>query len=294
MQDRFTRIDFDRNKGPAIDFDILTLDNIQKRRDLDHNPLDPHKVSFYVLLVITSGKGKHTIDFKEYNYSEGSVLTIRKDQVHNFHYTKAGGYVLLFTEEYVLSYLERPSAEKIRELFNELFYNQHTRLSASELQALLVIINQMQEEFSQHLDQHTSGIIRNLLQILVSKIHRTRSKSLDSKFDHKYTSQFMELQQLVEKNCHQFRSVQYYADQLNVTTRTLNNITQKMVNKSCKTFIDETLVLQIKRLLINTRWSIKEIAYKSGFEEPTNLFKYFRRFTAQTPESFRAHFSKRN
>ncbi len=45
--------------------------------------------------------------------------------------------------------------------------------------------------------------------------------------------------------------------------------------------------MQIKRLLISTDHSIKEIAYISGFSDPTNFFKYFKKFAGSSPEVFR-------
>jgi len=294
MEEKPESIKFDRKKRPTLDFDVVPLESIFQRSDLNHNPSKLHKVQFYVLILVTDGKGKHTIDFKEYEYSQGSVLTIRKDQVHNFHKSQAKGYIFLFTEEYVLSYLEHQSAEKIVGLFNELLYNQHSQLSVKDFQSILMLVQQILEELNLPADNYTSGIIRNFLQIFINKIHRTRNLTSQIKINHKYTSQFMQFQSFVEKECHEHRAVQYYADKLHITTRTLNNITHDVINKSAKKFIDDIAVLQIKRLLINTRITIKEIAYRSGFEEPTNLFKYFKRFTGQTPESFRATYAKRS
>lgn len=292
MQERFTNISFDRKKRPELDFDIVPLESLLHRSDLDHDPTLLHRVQFYILLLVTSGTGKHTIDFEEYEYTRGSVLTIRKNQIHHFQNGDAKGFLLLFTEEYVLSYLEQTSAKKIPELFNELLFDQHTRLNDPEFTAILTLVDQIRQEFNQDADDHTSGIIRNFLQVLVGKIHRTRSLSSSQSSDHKYTSSFMKFQQLVELYCQKERTVQYYADQLNVTTRTLNNITHRVINTSAKSCIDNITILQIKRLLINTTLSIKEIAYRSGFEETTNFFKYFKRYTHQTPESFRASHTK--
>ena len=74
---------------------------------------------------------------------------------------------------------------------------------------------------------------------------------------------------------------------MSISTKTLNNITQSVVNNSAKAYIDERTIMQIKRLLISTDLSIKEIAYDSGFSDPTNFFKYFKKFTGNSPEVFR-------
>ena len=78
-----------------------------------------------------------------------------------------------------------------------------------------------------------------------------------------------------------------YAKELGFSTKKLNMVVQSIVQKPAKVFIDEILMLQIKRLLFNSQLSIKEIAYVSGFDEPSNLFKFFKRYNQSTPESFR-------
>lgn len=273
-----------------MEFEILTLEEILHRKGLDHSQHHAHQISFYLLILATKGEGTHTIDFEGYTYEAGTVLTIRKDQVHSFHPSNAKGHVLLFTEEFMVSYMEQTSAQKIQEVFNELLFEQRTNLSPEELKEAMLILNQITREFSQHADVHSSGIIRNLLQVFVSKLHRVRSKN-QIRQEHKYTPQFTKLQRLIEKHCKESRAVQFYAEKLNVTTKTLNNITHHVINKSPKTLIDEILVLQIKRALINTDLTVKEIAYQSGFDEPTNLFKFFKKFTNLTPEVFRATYS---
>ncbi|GAB5523153.1 MAG: AraC family transcriptional regulator [Roseivirga sp.] len=287
MDNAIINVNFDRKKVPDIDFEILSLESILQRTGLAHDPRSPHKVNFYLLILITSGTGKHSIDFEEYELRPGSVLTIRKDQIQCFHDGSHHGRLLLFTEEYLLSYLDTIGTDKIAELFNELLFSQHTLLNASQFEEALTIVQQIDQEFNQPLDEHSPGIIRNLLQVLTSKIHRVRSQNLSLVPEHKYTHQLLALQKLVETDGQKSRSVQYYAEQLNVTTKTLNNITQRMLSKSAKQFIDDLITLKIKRLLINTNDSIKEIAYQTGFEEPSNLFKYFKRQTLQTPEVFR-------
>lgn len=287
MQNSPKNISFDKQRHPGIEFDIVELEDIRQRQNLDHNPRALHRVDFYIFLLITSGKGKHTIDFVEHDFEPGTVLTIRKDQVHKFHQSSAKGLLLLFTDEFMISHQGASSIQKVSELYNELFFEQKTALSKDELQEYMTVIQLITEEFHKLIDSHTSSIIRNLLEILLSKTYRKRALSQQVLKDSSYVQSFLKLQNLIEEKCTHSKSVQFYANELNITTKTLNNITQRTINKSCKLFIDEILILQIKRLLINSKLSIKQIAYQSGFDEPSNLFKFFKRYTNQTPESFR-------
>lgn len=290
MKSDLRNVRFDHSKHPGTAFEIVSLESIIHREDLDHDHLSPHLIRFYLMIFVLEGSGKHTIDFVDHAYEKGTVLTVRKDQIHSFHISDAKGYLLVFTDEFVLSFLENSSVQKVKELFNELLFPQSSLLTAQQYQECVMILDEISKEFYQYADDHSSGIVRSLLQVLANKIYRSRS-AYQVRKDHKYMRQFLELQELIEQNCKSNRAVKYYANELNVTTKTLNNITQYVLNKSPKTFIDEVLMLQIKRQLINTDLTIKEIAYHSGFDEPSNLFKFFRRFSSQTPEQFRATFA---
>jgi AraC-like DNA-binding protein len=47
------------------------------------------------------------------------------------------------------------------------------------------------------------------------------------------------------------------------------------------------VILRIKRQLIHSSLTVNEKAYQAGFDYPTNLYKYFKRFNELTPEAFR-------
>jgi AraC-like DNA-binding protein len=83
------------------------------------------------------------------------------------------------------------------------------------------------------------------------------------------------------------KSVSGYASQMNVSEKRLTAATTKTVGKSPKTIIDERVMLEVKRLLIHTNLSIKEIGYDLGFEDPAYFIKYFRKHTGKTPIEFR-------
>ena len=106
-------------------------------------------------------------------------------------------------------------------------------------------------------------------------------------------SQFLAFQQLVEEECFKSRKVQYYAQKLGVSSRTLNNIVNEVIHDSAKAFIDERTIMQMKRLLISTNHSIKEVAYMAGFSDPTNfLYNILRSLREAPPKHFGRHISQ--
>jgi len=146
----------------------------------------------------------------------------------------------------------------------------------------------MKEEYFKVNDPYSLGIIRSELHILIAKLYRIKAQNTAIINDKKYLNEFIEFQKMVEAKINETTRVGDYAEMMGVSTKTLNNITKHIVNKTAKEFIDEICTKQIKRLLINTELSVKEIAYASGFEETTNFYKYFKRQTQTTPERFRS------
>ena len=281
-------IKFRNRQNPLAAFDIIKLEELFHRKNLGHSPFQPHIVEFYMIILILEGKGMHTIDFTEYPYEKGTLLTIRKDQIHRFHPSdQAKGRLLLFTDEFLVSYLEKLESLKSLQLFNEIIGVPKIQLSESELSTCSQIVDRIENEYFNENDEYSLGIIRSELHILIAKLYRIKAGKDQIVFNRKYLSEFIGFQTLVEQQVFQTRRVKDYARKLGYSPKTLNTITKSIVHKTAKEFIDDVCAKQIKRLLINTELSIKEIAFVAGFEESTNFYKYFKRQTEITPEKFR-------
>lgn len=292
MKDETIHIKFSNSQNPKARFDIIKIEDLLGRADLDHSPFKLHLVEFYLVILIEEGKGLHTIDFTDYKCKSGSVLTIRKDQIHKFHKAPiAKGTVLLFTDDFLVSYLEKLEAQKSLQLFNEFLGAPKIQLLKADFEEVSELINRIATEYFKQNDEYSLWIIRSELQILIAKLFRIKAGKNQSTSRRKYLSEFIQFQNLVEEHAHKYTKVRDYAKMIGVSTKTLNNVTRTIVNRSAKEFIDDICTKQIKRLLINTELSIKEIAYASGYNESTNFYKYFKRQTQITPDQFRNNFS---
>ncbi|MNY79168.1 HTH-type transcriptional activator Btr [compost metagenome] len=54
--------------------------------------------------------------------------------------------------------------------------------------------------------------------------------------------------------------------------------------------IHERIILEAKRLLLHSELNVNQIADKIGFEDPSYFVKYFKKYTSQSPVSFRNSF----
>lgn len=272
-------------------FDLVDVEDILNRKPNDHSQFDHHKVSFYVIIFITQNNGKHSINYKEHSFEKGTVFTLRKNNVHKFYRTNAKGKFLIFTEDFVVRNSDNTATLKLFQLFNEMLASPKLQLDNGNFIEIENLVQQIKKEYQDIKDDHSIEIIRNLIQVLIHKLFRIKASGNYNFNDQKHQLKFLALQELIEKECFESKKVSYYANKMGVTPRTLNNITQSIIGKSVKAFIDEIVILQIKRLLFNAQLSFTEIAYESGFDDPTNFFKYFRKNTGLSPKQFRENYN---
>lgn len=288
MQETIKHIKFDNKTNPKSYFDVIRIEELLNR-ELDHDICKSHIVKFYIIFFVVSGEGYHTIDFIDYKYQKGTVLLIRKDQIHKFFKNpNVSGYLLIFTEEFIVGHLNKLEALKSFQLFNEFlsFPKIELKLIEEEFFSFVTLLRQIEWEYK-FKDEFSLGITRSALHIVTTKLFRIKSKNGQLSNKKKYLTEFLSFQQMVENNCFSNKKVKDYAQNMGFSTKTLNNIVHEIANKPAKLFIAETAILKIKRLLIGTNQPIKEIAYTAGFDDPSNFFKYFKKHVGSSPEVFR-------
>lgn len=101
-----------------------------------------------------------------------------------------------------------------------------------------------------------------------------------------------EFNELLSKNLNTSRSVKYYADLLAISSKKLNSITKIHWGITAKEFIEERIIHESKKILLETPDTIKQISYTLGFTEPTNFNKFFKKFTSTTPLQYREQYNK--
>lgn len=98
-------------------------------------------------------------------------------------------------------------------------------------------------------------------------------------------NQYMSLIADKYKDAH---DVQYYADKLNITTRYLTQITDKVVGRSPKQLIADYLMREAQTLLETTRLTIQEISNKLGFSSQSSFSKFFFTQRGCSPTEYRS------
>ncbi|SEJ65089.1 AraC-type DNA-binding protein [Dyadobacter sp. SG02] len=85
----------------------------------------------------------------------------------------------------------------------------------------------------------------------------------------------------------QLNSPSAFAKQLNIHVNHLNKALKEVTGQTTSQLISERIAQEARILLKSTNWTINEIAWGLGFEEPNHFSSFFRNAAGMTPRQFR-------
>lgn len=98
---------------------------------------------------------------------------------------------------------------------------------------------------------------------------------------------FERLLHLLAENFREQRSVEFYADKMNISSKHLSRVIRSFTGKSVHQWIDDFVALEIKNLLRYSDMSIQQISYALNFPNPSFMGQYFKRITGMTPGEYK-------
>lgn len=247
------------------------------------------KLEHFTLLFIERGSAQVELDFCTYNLKARHQIGLVADLYFQCLEASAD-----FTVSYIT--FSREISPEITAPFDPSFFaflNKYPlSLSLSEekiirkhqiLQLVYYIYKEREHTFR-------LPIFKNCLQSFLMEIYdKTKAHFL-----HRNTSNTTRQEELLEKfialvfqhsNTH--REVQFYADQMCITTRYLSSIVQNLTGHSPKELIDVRCIQEIKMQLRTTNKSMQEIAFQLNFPDQPFFTRYFKKHTGMTPAMYR-------
>jgi AraC-like DNA-binding protein len=133
-------------------------------------------------------------------------------------------------------------------------------------------------------------VLRALLKVVLLYLirwqqQRETPKDLQEKRVHHFI-------QLMDTHYDSQTQVAFYARELGVSAKRLNQILRAKLHKTATQIVHERLVLEARRELMAQKRTIKEIAFRLGFEEPSYFARFFKKHTGQSPSTFQQAMAK--
>ncbi|MBB2950676.1 helix-turn-helix domain-containing protein [Sphingobacterium sp. JUb56] len=257
------------------EFSLITGEELERFMKLDS---DAHTHNFYILSFLYEGYVSHLSDFENKQLSGPAVLMLDVDQVHTHPDMSNCKIVSIAFSSHFIADQTHQFLQKVNLLFSRPFI----QISFEKLQELDHIIKIISTEVDK--EDADEELIKALLNVLIVQCY-----GLSVKYpvkDHNVQSIYDSFKALLKQHYHKQHQVKFYADRLNVTTRTLNQSVRKSTLKTPKQLIDAHLLLEAKRLLYWSKVPAKEVAWELGFETDSYFNRFFKKYTGETPKEF--------
>jgi AraC family transcriptional activator of pobA len=267
------------------EFEITRFDEMEEP-DVD----DLHKHTFYEIIWIEKGKSRQVIDYVDYQINPGSLFFISPGQLHIFEEWKpvVGGSIM-FTEDFLL--LNHQNKERLFELsFLDNFYsNPVLRPDKKSLTEILQTIHQLSLEKKRK--DYSPAMAQALLQVLLLQIQRSVDEQMEITISKKYIVIYKKFKNLIDLHFTQNLSVSDYASKLAITQHHLNHVAKEVTGKTATEVIRARAILEAKRLISFTDYSISEIAAELGYFDSSYFAKIFKAETGSSPLEFKSTIS---
>lgn len=246
----------------------------------------------YTIISIKQGKGHCFVDNEYVPLQAGTLLLVSPFSfLHLENTLYLQGVVILFTEEFLCR----------NHLYEQLLYKTSygpNRRTVFQLWDNEIGNNYMQSQLSMFGWEYRLGkdplfkfdFLHNILLGVVLYMHKLQLEREHGTLDIGETmakSQVVQFIQLLNTHFKEQSSLQFYADQMNITQDQLAQVCKKGIGWSPKAMMQEKLLREAKRLLLFDAMTVKEISYELGFTEPTNFVKFFQQHTGISPKNFR-------
>ncbi len=237
-------------------------------------PLPPHRKTVNDIIILTRGEMVKSSGIDNFDVGKNSVFLLPAGQITTTTSISEDivGFYLHFSNDYLISNL------------NVSFWltSPILKLTEDEKKRLEFLLVQLDRIYN---DDFNLDLIKSYLNALLTEIKHLAGSIPKSKITNaeKIVADF---KMLLAEFCKSEHTVDFYSNKLNVTVNHLNKCTKFVLNKSASSLISEVLILEAKVLIHQQRWSVSELSFQLGFDDPSYFGRFFKKHTNQTLTDF--------
>lgn len=268
----------------------------------------PQVLTYGAILICRKGKAMLNVNYKDWELYEGAVITLFPNDVVELKIdgdfkspqTENGDCKSLQTANCFQAEILKYNPSLLREASLQLEQTVYSSLREDRCRqdtpVVTNIINGMFSLLKVYFDQSECTCISQLVLCQLKAffigfheyLQRNPQYRPDEVKSYRVRELFNRFMMLLEKDYKISRDVNYYAAQMNISSKYLTNIVNQVTGHTPKTIIDQYVILQLKMHLKRTTQSIKEMAWEFHFADVSFFCRYFKKHTGLTPQQIRS------
>ncbi|MDR7130184.1 AraC-like DNA-binding protein [Algoriphagus sp. 4150] len=242
---------------------------------------DPARREFFEIVWLKNEEALHTIQHDFQTLKGDWIYLIPPYRVHQLNKAGKKGVLVSFKQELLEDDLKEFLLDVFR-IFNIQGEFSCLQVNEETAKSLTSVYRLMEEEYNQL--SINLIMLKALLKVLLLKLIQLK--------EHHFTLQDIqekrvyEFMMLLELHYHEERTADFYAEKLGISAKRLNQILKEKLDKTAVQLIHDRLILEVKRQIIHSENTMKEISFNLGFKDRSYFSRFFKQHTGQTPQEF--------
>ena len=276
---------FDHKNTPCLSFNVYDLKELE-----NYNEELLHRNDYFQVIFLDSGTLEQHIELNTYELNSTNISIVFPHQITSLkNLESAKGIVIQFDEVLFCSdLLKNELIAYSSDLINKL---NHIELDEKKHQEIHKHARQIKSLFDD-LSPIKKEQIRFFIKIMLLEIIEAAHQNINGYSGPEELDHYAKFKTLIEANFLENRTVSFYAEKLQLTTKKLNEVCKNKTGITALQIIHERILVEIKRLLLFSGKSHKEIAFTLGFDSPSALNKFVYSKLQETPSELKEELSR--
>ncbi len=282
---------FDDYGAKTRHFHVYPYDKSVDPRNLRHVP---HRHDFYQIIWLRTGAGELECDLRRTRFRGDSLFFFAPGRMHSWRHEEATrGVMVGITPEFFNA--DGSAAGLLGRLpFLHDMPMPMVPLEGAEAREMDELFQRLLDEAAQP-DLGLEDIVRGWMTVILAKarqqVRRLEEAEAAAGAAARAETVYPLAQRFrvaLEQNFPRLLKVSDYAALLQVSRSHLNEDLRLHTGRTASDHIHDRLLLEAKRLLVYSSFTVAEIAYQLRFQDPSYFGRFFRQRTAESPGAFRA------
>lgn len=250
-------------------------------------PSPTHRHPYYELVWVDGGEASLLVDFHRYTVQSGTMAFVASGQVHQWYadFSQTRILVIGFVLERLLNYGKIAQAVALLP-FQDNAHAPVLPISAKSYPVFARLFDSLSARFASDglTEEEVLMAYLNVILVELLRVYGAPAKVVSTDAPTTLTHSFYEL---VGEHFQDKRQVRAYANMLGVSLNHLVETVRSTSGKTPKQILQERLLLEAKRMLVHTQYTVAEISWRLDFKTPSYFGVWFKNLEGVTPAQFR-------
>ena len=267
--------------------DFIHLEPLQDRSKIYAWEIEEHiHTDLVQLFLISSGSGTLYSEKQEVSLNTPCAVTVPANVLHGFHFEPhITGHVMTLSVSFYDTLL--PNKPELTRQLGQLacisFADRPERFAEFDYWK-----DKIQQEIFDNAPEKLLAL-KTYFEMLYLELYREkfRTRTADLLTKNRNLAYFQQFQELIRQHAQDLPSIKTFAKKLGITQTHLNRVCHTVAGTSALKVVQDFTIAEAKKYLLNTSYSIAEVAYFLNFNDPAYFSRLFKNRVGVAPGEFR-------